>query len=41
MDTRTPQVVEAVKAADVFLGHDDWGMSWIGAHRAKQAAATE
>lgn len=39
MDTRTPKVVEAVKAADVFLGHDDWGMAWISAHRAKQAAA--
>ncbi len=38
MDARTPQVVEAVKAADVFLGHDDWGMAWISAHRAKQAA---
>ena len=37
-DTRTPQIVEAVKAADVFLGHDDWGMAWISAHRAKQAA---
>jgi 5-methyltetrahydrofolate--homocysteine methyltransferase len=40
MDTRTPQIVEAVKAADVFLNHDDWGMAWISAHRAKQAAAT-
>ena len=38
MDTRTPAIVEAVKAADVFLGHDDWGMAWISAHRAKQAA---
>ena len=38
MDTRTPQIVEAVKAADVFLNHDDWGMAWISAHRAKQAA---
>ena len=38
-DTRTPQIVEAVKAADVFLGHDDWGTAWISAHRAKQAAA--
>ena len=38
MDTRTPKIVEAVKAADVFLGHDDWGMAWISAHRAKQAA---
>jgi 5-methyltetrahydrofolate--homocysteine methyltransferase len=40
MDTRTPQIVEAVKAADVFLDHDDWGMAWISAHRAKQAATT-
>ena len=41
MDTRTPRVVEAVKAADVFLGHDDWGMAWISNHRAKQAAAAD
>jgi 5-methyltetrahydrofolate--homocysteine methyltransferase len=40
MDTRTPQIVAAVKAADLLLGHDDWGMSWIAAHRKKQAAAT-
>ena len=38
MDVRSAQVVAAVKAADVFLGHDEWGMSWISAHRAKQAA---
>ena len=38
MDARTPQIVEAVKAADVFLNHDDWGMAWIAAHRARQAA---
>ena len=35
MDARTPQIVEAVKAADVFLNHDDWGMAWIAAHRAE------
>ena len=40
MDTRTPQIVEAVKAADLLLGHDEWGGSWIAAHRKKQAAAT-
>lgn len=39
MDTRTPQIVEAVKAADVFLNHDEWGMAWIAAHRAKAAAS--
>ncbi len=38
MDARTPQIVEAVRAADLLLGNDEWGMSWISAHRAKQAA---
>ncbi len=40
MDTRTPQIVEAVKAADLLLGRDDWGGNWIAAYRARQAAAT-
>ena len=40
MDTRTPRIVDAVKAADLLLGHDDWGASWIASHRAKQAAAS-
>jgi 5-methyltetrahydrofolate--homocysteine methyltransferase len=39
MDTRTPEVVEAVKAADLILGHDEWGMAWIARHRARAAAA--
>ena len=30
--------VEAVRAADLLLGHDPWGTSWIAAHRARQAA---
>ncbi|MCW2656938.1 MAG: methyltetrahydrofolate cobalamin methyltransferase [Jatrophihabitans sp.] len=38
MDTRTPEIVEAVKAADLLLGHDEWGSAWIAAHRAKLAA---
>jgi 5-methyltetrahydrofolate--homocysteine methyltransferase len=38
MDTRTPQIVEAVKAADLLLGHDEWGGAWIAAFRARQAA---
>jgi 5-methyltetrahydrofolate--homocysteine methyltransferase len=38
MDTRTPQIVDAVKAADLLLGHDEWGGAWIAQHRAKQAA---
>ena len=39
MDARTPQIVEAVKAADLMLGNDEWGANWIAAHRARQAAA--
>jgi 5-methyltetrahydrofolate--homocysteine methyltransferase len=38
MDSRTPQMVEAVRAADLMLGNDEWGAAWIAAHRAKQAA---
>jgi 5-methyltetrahydrofolate--homocysteine methyltransferase len=33
--------VESVRAADLLLGHDPWGTSWIAAHRARQAAAAE
>ncbi len=38
MDARTPAVVDAVRAADLLLGNDEWGMSWIATHRARQAA---
>ena len=38
MDARTPQIVTAVKAADLMLGNDEWGMAWISAHRAREAA---
>ena len=37
MDVRTPRIVDAVKAADLLLDHDEWGMAWIAAHRARQA----
>jgi 5-methyltetrahydrofolate--homocysteine methyltransferase len=40
MDTRTPQIVEAVKAADLLLGHDEWGAAWIAQHRSRQAATS-
>ena len=40
MDVRTPRIVDAVKAADLLLGHDEWGMAWIAAHRARQASAS-
>ncbi|MHB1836611.1 MAG: dihydropteroate synthase [Solirubrobacteraceae bacterium] len=33
-----PVVVDAVRAADLLLGHDPWGASWIAAHRARKAA---
>jgi 5-methyltetrahydrofolate--homocysteine methyltransferase len=39
MDARAPICVEAVRAADFLLGHDEWGARWIAAHRAKLAAA--
>jgi 5-methyltetrahydrofolate--homocysteine methyltransferase len=35
MDARTPSIVESVRAADLLLGNDEWGMAWIAAHRAK------
>ena len=39
MDARAPQIVRAVKAADLVLNRDEWGGNWIAAHRAQQAAA--
>ncbi len=30
--------VQAVRGADLLLGHDPWGASWIAAHRARAAA---
>ncbi len=30
--------VQAVRGADLLLGHDAWGASWIAAYRARQAA---
>ncbi|MGA3216805.1 MAG: dihydropteroate synthase [Acidimicrobiales bacterium] len=41
MDARSPQLVRAVKAADLLLDRDPWGASWIAAHRAEQASAGE
>jgi 5-methyltetrahydrofolate--homocysteine methyltransferase len=38
MDARAPQIVRAVKAADLVLGRDEWGANWIAAHRAQQTA---
>jgi 5-methyltetrahydrofolate--homocysteine methyltransferase len=37
MSTARP-VVDAVRASDLLLGHDEWGANWIAAHRARLAA---
>jgi 5-methyltetrahydrofolate--homocysteine methyltransferase len=39
MDARSHEIVEAVRATDFLLGHDEWGAAWIAAYRAKVAAA--
>ena len=39
MDARSPQLVRAVKAADLLTNKDPWGAGWIAAHRAQQAQA--
>jgi 5-methyltetrahydrofolate--homocysteine methyltransferase len=33
------EVVSAVRAADLLLGHDEWGARWIAEHRAREKAA--
>jgi 5-methyltetrahydrofolate--homocysteine methyltransferase len=33
------EVVSAVRAADLLLGHDEWGARWIAEHRQRQAQA--
>jgi 5-methyltetrahydrofolate--homocysteine methyltransferase len=39
-DARRPEIVEAVRATDFLLGHDEWGATWIRRHRERQAATT-
>ena len=39
MDARSPQLVQAVKAADLLTNKDPWGAGWIAAHRTRRAAA--
>jgi 5-methyltetrahydrofolate--homocysteine methyltransferase len=36
MEARVPGVVDAVRAADLLLGFDDWGENWIARYRAQQ-----
>jgi 5-methyltetrahydrofolate--homocysteine methyltransferase len=38
IDVRSPLIVDAVKAADVMMGNDEWGANWISAFRAQQRA---
>jgi 5-methyltetrahydrofolate--homocysteine methyltransferase len=36
-----PECIDAVRAADLLLGYDEWGASWIAAHRLQQAALAQ
>ena len=36
-----PEVRRGVLASDLLLGHDEYAMRWIGAHRAEQAQLTK
>jgi len=38
MDGRTPEVAQAVRAADLLLGLDQWGANWITNFRANKEA---
>src|SRR5690348_3286478 len=40
MDSRRPEMVDAVRATDFLLGRDEWGAVWIRMYREKQAATT-
>ena len=33
MNALAPEIVGAVKAGDLLLGHDPWGTNWIAAYR--------
>ena len=39
MDARSPECVAGARAADVLHARDEYGMAWIKAFRARQAAA--
>jgi 5-methyltetrahydrofolate--homocysteine methyltransferase len=41
MDARTPAINEAVRAADLLLGMDQWGSNWITRFRAQEAAKAQ
>jgi 5-methyltetrahydrofolate--homocysteine methyltransferase len=37
MDARSPELVRAARASDLLLDRDEWGATWIAAHRAASA----
>ena len=39
MDARSPELVKAARACDLLLNRDEWGATWIAAHRAAVKAA--
>ena len=39
MDARSPELVQAARACDLLLNRDEWGATWIAAHRAAAKAA--
>ncbi len=39
MDARSPDLVRAARACDLLLNRDDWGATWIAAHRKGRGAA--
>jgi 5-methyltetrahydrofolate--homocysteine methyltransferase len=39
MDARSPELVKAARATDLLLDRDEWGATWIAAHRAAAAEA--
>ncbi len=40
MNALSEECVRSVRASDLMLGRDEWGASWIAAHRARLAAVT-
>jgi 5-methyltetrahydrofolate--homocysteine methyltransferase len=39
MDARSPELVKAARACDLLLNRDEWGATWIAAHRAAARGA--
>jgi 5-methyltetrahydrofolate--homocysteine methyltransferase len=40
MSTARP-VIDAVRASDLLLGHDEWATNWIATHRARQSTVVQ